>query len=109
MTMDLSLLQTLMGGDDRLVTRFITIFKTQVPQQVASLPQLYENGEWETLSTTLHGLKTQFSYVGLADLAEQMRHLEALVDQGDTSSAGPQLAVFQDTFDHFWATAFPAG
>lgn len=107
--MDLSLLQNLMGGDNRLVTRFITIFRTQVPQQVASLPQLYEKGEWEALSTTLHGLKSQFSYVGLADLAEQMRHLEALVDEGDTLSASPQLAAFQDSFGHFWATAFSAG
>lgn len=82
--MDLSLLRDLMGGDQQLVDRFVIIFKTQVPSQIAALPSLCEAQDWEELSTALHSLKTQFNYVGLTDLAEQMRDLEEQVDSGQT-------------------------
>ncbi|SEI56430.1 Hpt domain-containing protein [Dyadobacter sp. SG02] len=82
--MDLSLLHNLMGGDQRLVDRFVAIFNTQVPAQVAALPELCEAQDWEGLSTALHSLKTQFNYVGMHTLAEQIRSLEEQVDAGLT-------------------------
>ncbi|WP_439555329.1 Hpt domain-containing protein [Dyadobacter sp.] len=74
--MDLSLLKSLMSGDEKLVSRFVSVFKTQVPAQVQQLPELCESQEWEELSTSLHSLKTQFSYVGMNEFAEQMREME---------------------------------
>lgn len=100
--MDLSLLLNLMGGDQQLVDRFVAIFKTQVPGQVAALPALCESQDWEALSTALHSLKTQFSYVGMNALAEQMRVLEEQVDSGDTDNISLKINKFNQEFHPFW-------
>lgn len=100
--MDLSLLRNLMGGDQQLVDRFVNIFKTQVPAQVAALPELCEAQDWEGLSTALHSLKTQFNYVGMNALAEQMRNLEEQVDSGQTDDMLLQIRNFAQEFHPFW-------
>lgn len=105
--MDLSLLTDLMGGDRQLVDRFVSIFRTQVPGQVAALSWLCEIREWETLSTALHSLKTQFSYVGLTVLAGQLRSMEEQIDRGETASIDLQIRSFTEDFNQFWEKAFP--
>jgi HPt (histidine-containing phosphotransfer) domain-containing protein len=100
--MDLSLLHNLMGGDQHLVDRFVVIFKTQVPAQVATLPELCEAKDWEALSTALHSLKTQFSYVGMSELAEEMRSLEEKVDIGQTDDISLQIGNFTREFQLSW-------
>ena len=100
--MDLSLLHNLMGGDQQLVDRFVTIFKTQVPTQVAALPGLCETQDWEALSTALHSLKTQFNYVGMNAFAEQMRSLEEQVDDGQTDHIPLQISHFVREFRQSW-------
>ncbi|SDE80915.1 Hpt domain-containing protein [Dyadobacter soli] len=102
MTMDLSLLHNLMGGDQKLVDRFVNIFKTQVPAQVAALPQLCEAQDWKGLSTALHSLKTQFNYVGMIAFAEQMRSLEEQVDDGKTSDIALKISTFTQEFQQSW-------
>ncbi|KQS30828.1 Hpt domain-containing protein [Dyadobacter sp. Leaf189] len=104
---DLSLLKNLMSGDEKLVARFILIFKTQVPAQVRQLPGLCENQEWEELSTSFHSLKTQFSYLGITEFAEQMREMEENVDNGDTSSIAAGISQFIKAFDQFMQAEFP--
>lgn len=100
--MDLSLLHNLMGGDQQLVDRFVAIFKTQVPGQIAALPELCEAQDWEGLSTALHSLKTQFNYVGMNALAGQMRDLEEQVDSGQTDGILLQIRNFTQQFHSFW-------
>ena len=100
--MDLSLLGQLMGGDQQLVERFVTIFKTQVPGQVSTLPELCEAQDREELSTALHSLKTQFNYVGMNGFAEQMRRLEEQVDSGQTDGIASQILHFMQEFQQSW-------
>lgn len=100
--MDLSLLRNLMGGDQQMVDRFVTIFKTQVPGQVAALPGLCQAQDWEGLSTALHSLKTQFSYVGMRAWAEQMRRLEEQVDAGQTNDINLHISNFLQEFGQSW-------
>lgn len=104
--MDLSLLKSLMSGDQKLVDHFISIFKSQAPAQVNMLPGLCGNKEWEELSTALHSLKTQFSYVGMTGFSELMREMEESVDYGETDSIASRIADFTSEFDQFWQTEF---
>lgn len=104
--MDLTLLKSLMSGDQKLVDHFITIFKSQVPAQVAALPGLCESGEWEALSSAFHSLKTQFSYVGMTEFAELMREMEESVDNGETASIATRIASFTVKFNQFWQSEF---
>lgn len=100
--MDLSLLHNLMGGDQQLVDRFVNIFKTQVPGQVAALAGLCEAQDWEALSTALHSLKTQFNYVGMNAFGEQMRSMEEQVDGGHTDDIALQISDFIHEFRESW-------
>jgi HPt (histidine-containing phosphotransfer) domain-containing protein len=104
--MNLSLLKSLMSGDERLVSHFISIFKTQVPPQVGMLPGLYNAQEWEELSTALHSLKTQFNYVGLTEFAERMQEMEDQVDSGQTLPISSGIKEFTAKFNQYWQTEF---
>jgi HPt (histidine-containing phosphotransfer) domain-containing protein len=104
--MDLSLLRSLMSGDEKLVSHFIYIFKNQVPDQVAMLPRLCHDQEWEELSSALHSLKTQFNYVGLPGFAEQMGEMEESVDNGQTASMDIRIQEFMVKFNLFWQVEF---
>ncbi|CAG5067542.1 hypothetical protein DYBT9623_00263 [Dyadobacter sp. CECT 9623] len=103
---DLALLRNLMSGDEKLVLHFVSIFKSQVPGQVESLPALCADQDWEALSTALHSLKTQFNYVGLTEFAGQMAEMEESVDSGETDTIASQIAAFQQKFDIFWHAEF---
>ncbi|MCF0041501.1 Hpt domain-containing protein [Dyadobacter fanqingshengii] len=105
--MDLSLLKSLMSGDEKLVGHFVSIFKIQVPSQVKALPGLCANEDWEELSITFHSLKSQFSYVGVNDLAEQLREMEERVDNGETGSIAFLISDFTHSFHQFWQMQFP--
>jgi HPt (histidine-containing phosphotransfer) domain-containing protein len=106
--MDLSFLRKLMDGDEALVDRFVSIFKAQVPGQVAALAALYNSGEWEELSTALHSLKTQFNYVGMSEFATQMQTMEAEVDAGNTAALQDEIHLFTAQFENFWESQFSA-
>ncbi|SKB76764.1 Hpt domain-containing protein [Dyadobacter psychrophilus] len=105
--MDLSFLRGQMAGDEKLVARFVSIFKTQVPAQVSQLPGLCENEDWEELSSAFHSLKTQFNYMLMTEFAEQMREMEESVDNGETAFIATRIAEFTTKFNHFWQNEFP--
>ena len=105
--MDLSFLKRQMAGDEKLVTRFVSIFKAQVPVQVSQLQDLCEKQEWEELSSSLHSLKTQFNYMLMTEFAEQMREMEESVDNGETALVATRIDAFIEKFDHFWKNEFP--
>lgn len=104
--MDLSFLRRQMAGDEKLVARFVSIFKAQVPAQVSQLPGLCENEDWEELSSAFHSLKTQFNYMLMTEFAEQMREMEEGVDNGEIAFVVTCIAEFTAKFDHFWQTEF---
>jgi HPt (histidine-containing phosphotransfer) domain-containing protein len=104
--MDLSFLKKLMGGDEKLVNNFVTIFRNQTPQQLAEIKILLTNEAWEELSNTAHSLKTQFSYMGLDDFADQMKHIETLIDNGELTNIHRLLTDFEISFTAFWSKEF---
>ncbi|MCF2491461.1 Hpt domain-containing protein [Dyadobacter sp. CY347] len=104
--MDLSLLRSLMGDDEKLLNHFVTIFKAQAPKQIIMLSQLCEQDKWEDLSIAVHSLKTQFNYVGLSTFSERMRDMEKQIDLGETGSIKQQIQHFTDDFNEFWSIEF---
>jgi HPt (histidine-containing phosphotransfer) domain-containing protein len=104
--MDLSFLKQLMGGDEKLVNNFVTIFRTQTPKQLTEIKILLANEAWEDLSNTVHSLKTQFGYMGLADFSDQMKHIETLIDNGELTDIHALLADFDTSFTAFWSKEF---
>ena len=96
--MDLTFLRNLINGDERLVSNFVRIFREQAPKQVEEIQESLANEDWENFSNLIHSLKTQFAYMGLTDLSEQMKNMEFEVDNGDKTRLQPLLEHFQKDF-----------
>lgn len=89
-TLDLTFIRQMMGNDERVVYKFLTIFKDQCPVQLQQLKQHYQNQDWEALSTVAHSLKTQFKYLSSERLAEQVFEIESLADANPGTDEGHQ-------------------
>lgn len=96
--MDLTFLRNLMNGDERLVSNFVRIFREQAPKQIEEIREALANEDWENFSNLVHSLRTQFAYMGLTDLSEQMKIMEFEVDNGDKAKLKPLLEHFHKEF-----------
>ncbi|RAW00413.1 Hpt domain-containing protein [Pseudochryseolinea flava] len=94
-SLDLTYLKTLMSEDENLVNRFLTIFKTQCPQQLEELRTHLLNEDWASLSTVAHSMKTQFTYLSVESLAAQAIEIETLADEGNTDIISDKIASFE--------------
>jgi HPt (histidine-containing phosphotransfer) domain-containing protein len=95
---DLSPLIQAMGGNEQLAQKFLNIFKSQSPKQMAELTMQIENNDWEGVSTTAHSLKTQFYYLNLTHLAQPMEEVERLADTHQTENLHRLVAQLNTTF-----------
>jgi len=84
MNMNTELLRNLLGSEEA-AQRFVTLFQQQLPAQLDAMRQAFENQDWETLSNTAHGLKSQCKYLGLEEAANLLQKLEN--DPSDTKKA----------------------
>ncbi len=66
----------MLGNDEALITRFISIFKTQIPQQLLTLRVALEQQAWEDAALAAHDIKSQCRYFELEDVAEWCQKIE---------------------------------
>lgn len=99
-TLDLTFIREMMGHDEKVVTKFLTIFKDQCPVQLQELKQHYQSEDWQALSNVAHSLKTQFRYLSIEPLAEQVCTIESLADEVPcTGDLRRQLGELIQSFD----------
>ena len=98
---DLSFLTNLMRGDEKLVQRFVDIFREQSPKQLSEIAGLIRDENWGSLSNTVHSLKTQCNYMGLSDFGERLRDIEEKIDSGETKTISNLLDDFRADFTSF--------
>jgi len=79
--LDLTKLESLLGGNEKMVNRFIDIFRTQTPQQLNSLTDAISKSNWSEASITAHAIKSQCKYLGLDDIAELASRIEQLTEK----------------------------
>jgi HPt (histidine-containing phosphotransfer) domain-containing protein len=94
-TLDLSYLKSLMANDEKLVKKFVTIFKSQCPLQLQELRVHLESQDWASLSTVAHSMKTQFTYLKVDFLATQAGDIESLVDERCTENLTERIQAFE--------------
>lgn len=75
MNINTELLRKLLGSEEA-AQRFVTLFRQQLPGQLDMLRQAFANQDWETLSNTAHGLKSQCKYLGLEEAADLLQKME---------------------------------
>jgi HPt (histidine-containing phosphotransfer) domain-containing protein len=78
---DRNKLESLLGGDEKMVQRFLDIFKTQTPEQMEQLKDSINNKNWDQVSITAHSIKNQCKYLGLDDIASQASNIEQLAEE----------------------------
>lgn len=85
---DLGKLKTLMGGDEKMVEKFLAIFKSQTPEQLVELKSHAASGNWEHIGILAHTIKSQCQYLGLENIAEKALEIELITEEkGDLESA----------------------
>ncbi len=91
---DLAKLKTLMDGDEKMAEKFLGIFKSQTPEQLAQLKSDLKENNWEQVSITAHAIKSQCKYLGLEKTAGLAFEIEQLADNKKELDSIPDL-VFQ--------------
>lgn len=78
---DRTKLESLLGGDEKMVLRFLDIFKTQTPEQLDQLKDSINNKNWDQVSITAHSIKNQCKYLGLDEIASLASNIEQLAEE----------------------------
>jgi len=96
--LDLSYLESMSGGDKKLMIEMVEIFKEQVPEFVSGMNLCLENKDWKTLSSIVHKAKSTISIIGLIELTEDLKKFEVNVNQSkETSSYNSFILHFEET------------
>lgn len=80
-TLDLSYLENMSGGDKSLMKEMIEIFKEQVPEFVTEMNSSLNNQDWKALASVAHKAKSSIAIIGLSDLIEELKIFETNVIQ----------------------------
>jgi HPt (histidine-containing phosphotransfer) domain-containing protein len=72
-------------GSPEMAARFIQLFKSQMPEQLAQLQQAADGDDWATVSVIAHTLKGQLAYLDENDLHETAYQLEKNAENGQVN------------------------
>ena len=95
MSIDLSYLREMSGGNQSLILEMIDIFKNQVKEFNEGLIAHYEKKEFEQLGKLAHKAKSSVSIMGLNNLASELKRLELM------AKAGKNQAEYQQIINKF--------
>ena len=106
---DLTKLEKLLNGNEKMINRFIEIFKTQTPEQLATLVNAVAIEDWPQASITAHAIKSQCRYLGLDEIAEDAFKIEQLAERQEQLHLLPGLTVMlqskvMDVVNHSFRT-----
>ncbi len=80
-----------MEGDESLLRELVEIFLNESTGQLASLQQAIKAADMNQVERTAHSLKSELSYLGLADLSRRAEDLEKM---GHERTLEPAAALF---------------
>jgi HPt (histidine-containing phosphotransfer) domain-containing protein len=79
--LDLTFIRQMMGNDEKVVYKFLSIFKEQCPRQMQELKMHYAARSWQDLSNVAHSLKTQFKYLSIESLGAKAYEIETSAEE----------------------------
>jgi len=78
MAVNLNLLRGYLNQDEKMVNKFLNLFCLTIPEELQKLKEYLLNSDFEMVSITAHGIKTQCAYLGLDEaknIAQQMENI----------------------------------
>jgi len=73
---DLTMIQSVSGGDKAFIKKMILLFIETVPQNVQELVDATERKNWEQVSKMAHKLKSTIDSMGIRTIHDQIRSIE---------------------------------
>lgn len=80
---DLSMVETISGGDKTFIERMMKLFLETVPGTLSDIRSTADKGEWPMLSKHAHKLKSTIDSMGINLLKKDIRDIESCVKSGE--------------------------
>jgi two-component system sensor histidine kinase/response regulator len=84
-----------LGGDKELFREVIEIFLDDVPKHMASLRRAIADGDGEAIEQTAHTLKGELGYLGILEISQKARDMEAFGQKSELRLAANLYATLE--------------
>jgi len=88
---DLSMVQSVSGGDESFIKKMVSLFIETVPKNVDELNMAFKQENWEQVSKLAHKLKSTVDSMGIRSLKTEIREVESFAKQKESLEKLPQL------------------
>ena len=94
---DLTMVQSVSGGDEGFIKKMVALFIETVPQNVEDLKKAMQEENWEQVGKTAHKLKSTIDSMGIKSIRQEIREVEANAKQSESLQTIPSLVATIDT------------
>lgn len=95
MIADLNYLKTMSGGDSKFIREMIELFREQIDEYKAIMPDLLQNKKYDELSKIAHKAKSSVAVMGMTEVAEVLKNLEIL------AQGAQEVEQYESMIDQF--------
>lgn len=88
---DLTMVETISGGDQSFITKMIQLFIDTMPQNLADLQGALQQENWDMVGKHAHKMKSTIDSMGIVTLKDDIRAIEAAGKQKTNLEAVPTL------------------
>jgi len=74
---DLSMVQSVSGGDENFIRKMVALFIETVPQNMQDLKNALQQENWDQVGKTAHKLKSTIDSMGIKSIRQEIRTVEA--------------------------------
>jgi CheY-like chemotaxis protein/HPt (histidine-containing phosphotransfer) domain-containing protein len=94
---DLSMVQSVSGGDEGFIKKMVALFIETVPQNVLELKNALHEENWDQVGKTAHKLKSTIDSMGIKSIRQEIRSVELNAKQKESLQEVPALIGTIDT------------
>ena len=88
---DLSMVQSVSGGDEGFIKKMVALFIETVPQNLQELSNATDAENWDQVGKTAHKLKSTVDSMGIKSIRQEIRTVEANAKQRQSLQEVPPL------------------
>jgi CheY-like chemotaxis protein len=93
---DLTMVQSVSGGDEGFIKKMVALFIETVPQNMLDLKAALQAENWEQVGKTAHKLKSTIDSMGIKSIRQEIRTVEANAKQMESLTELPALVDMID-------------
>jgi len=93
---DLSMVQSVSGGDEGFIRKMVALFIETVPQNMQDLKNAMKQENWDQVGKTAHKLKSTIDSMGIKTIRQEIRTVEANAKTKEALQEIPALVAMID-------------